>query len=330
MRTPKIIIQLIGLFLFFSLAGSVQAEQTPDNQTSPGNHRFEITVDGQVRNYLVHIPLNFGHDRPAPVVIVFHGGGGKAKTTMIDTGWDRKADLEGFLAVFPNGTPQDPSKPPSFTSNPQSWNDGSGRENLAAVHRNVDDVKFVKSLVQDLSARFKVDQKRIYATGFSNGAAMSFRLGRELSEIFAAIAPVASSDFLIDHEPKHPIPLLYITGKADPLNPFDGGPVRIGQKDYGVKPPVKQSVGNWVRMLDCPEKPEVIHDENGVLGLAYKPCRGESEVVFYTVEGLGHWWPGFMPPAYYPEWLMRLLGKPSDKLQATDLIWEFFMSHAKK
>ncbi|MFV1967883.1 MAG: PHB depolymerase family esterase [Pirellulaceae bacterium] len=127
---------------------------------------------------------------------------------MWETGWAEKADREGFLAVFPEGTPPDPSRPARFIGNPQTWNDGSKRSNLGAAVRGVADVEFVSAMLSDLSTRFKVDKRRVYATGFSNGASMTFRLARELSTAIAAVAPVAGADWLENKNPDRAVPLL--------------------------------------------------------------------------------------------------------------------------
>jgi polyhydroxybutyrate depolymerase len=100
-----------------------------------------------------------------------------------------KSEEAGFLAVFPNAIRPFPSKLVNFRPNPQVWNDGSGRG--YSGKRDVDDVGFIDTMIDDLSIWFSVDPQRIYVTGFSNGASMSFRLGVELSESIAGIAPVA-------------------------------------------------------------------------------------------------------------------------------------------
>ena len=255
---------------------------------------------------------------------MFHGGGGTARSAMRATGWNEKADKEGFLAVFPEGTPPDASRPGRFGDNPQTWNDGSKRPNVGAAAREVPDIEFVSAMLADLKTHFNVDNRRIYATGFSNGASMAFRVARELSQAIAAVAPVAGADWLPDIKPQRPVPLLYITGTADPLNPIEGGKVHIGRKDFGVKPSVKETIDRWVRINGCPNTGRVIHDKDGVTEVAYGFPGKTPEVLLYTIEGHGHHWPGGKSalPA-------RLTGKNSAKLTATDVIWAFFKSHQR-
>jgi polyhydroxybutyrate depolymerase len=253
---------------------------------------------------------------------MFHGGGGTAKAARWETGWAEKADQEGFLAVFPEGTRADPTRPPRFRGNPQSWNDGSRRPNVRAARLEVADVEFVSMMLSDLKARFRIDERRIYATGFSNGASMTFRVARELSPLIAAAAPVAGADWLEDKTPERPVPLLYLTGTADPLNPVGGGEIRIGQRAFGRKPPTQEMIGKWVKMVGCPEEPRVVYDQDGARGLAYGFPGGADRVVLYTIDGHGHHWPG--GKSALPE---SLAGKNTAKLKATDIIWEFFKAH---
>jgi polyhydroxybutyrate depolymerase len=133
----------------------------------------------------------------------------------------------------------------------------------------VADVAFVSALLADLKARFRVDEGRIYATGFSNGASMVFRVARELSPVFAAAAPVAGADWRSAENPKRPVPLLYMTGTADPLNPVEGGEIHIGRKAFGEKPPIREMIGRWVKMHGCPDPGRVVYETGGATGLAY-------------------------------------------------------------
>jgi len=313
------------LFLCVCYMSSAIADKKPTtNNVAPGIHVFTITVNGVERSYLLHIPLSYDHAKKWPVVVMFHGGGGTAKSVMWETGWAEKSNKDGFLSVFPEGTRPDPSRPARFRDNPQTWNDGSRRPNVGAARREVPDVKFVSMMLVDLRMRFSIDERRIYATGFSNGASMTFRVARELSPIIAAVAPVAGSDWLESRKPEFPVPLLYITGTADPLNPLEGGEIRIGAETFGSKPATQEMIGKWVKILGCPEEARVVYDKDGATGIAYG-LPGETIVVLlYTIEGQGHHWPG--GKSALP---LSLAGKNIAKLNATDVIWEFFKGYSK-
>lgn len=285
-------------------------------------HERRLTVHDLKRHYLVHLPAAYTDKRAWPVVIMFHGGGGTGRAAMRDTGWAEKAEKEGFIAVFPDGTTPDPTLNASFRNNPQTWNDGSSRGIGAAV-RKVDDLTFVRRMLDDLATRYAIDKRRIFATGFSNGASMTFRLGREMPHAFAALAPVAGTDWLTTLKPVAEVPLLYITGTADPLCPFNGGEIHFGLRRYGVKPPTPAMIRHLAQQQSCVLDAHTLRDEGDVKGIRYAPCRGRGEVQFYVVEGLGHHWPG--GKSLLPK---NWVGPASDKLNATELIWTFFSKHA--
>ena len=128
---------------------------------------------------------------------------------------------------------------------------------------------------------------------------------------------------------RRPVSLCCITGTDDPLNPLEGGEPKFAfgkGRDGGIggrkKPPVRDSIQKWIAALGCPAKPATETDQNGVKISIYSPGRDPAEIVFVTVEGLGHTWAGgksLLPESY--------VGKQSDKLKATDFIWNFFQKH---
>lgn len=290
----------------------------------PGDQKFDLTHNDYTRHGIVHVPSGYDGKTSLPVVIMLHGGGGKAHGAMEETGWSAKADKENFFVVYPEGVPRDPARRASFATNPQRWSEGARRSIVPDAQKQIDDSGFIAALLDEVGTRLRVDPGRIYATGFSNGASMTFRLGRELSARLAAIAPVAGSDWLDDSVLAYPVPLLYITGTQDPLNPIEGGDIKFGDKPAGRKPPVQTSIEKWVKLLGCAPEPQVIYDRDGVRGIAYTGGRENAEVVVYTVAGMGHFWPGGM--SHLPE---RIIGKTSNAMKATDVIWEFFQRHPR-
>jgi polyhydroxybutyrate depolymerase len=324
----------VAIFALFMLSGltlscTVNAQQPGGNakQLSPGDHSLTLRVGDLERRYLLHVPPNYDGQKPVPIVIMFHGGGGTGRGAMRETGWTDKADKEGFLAVFPEATPPDPTQPSRFRTNGQIWNDGSGR--FHAGQKNVPDVVFINAMIDDLIARFNVDRRRIYATGFSNGASMTFRVGAELSARIAAIAPFAGALWIKQPNLERPISLYYITGDADPLNPFEGGAPKFAtggasrEMASQAKPPVREHVTTWVRLLGCQAEPKQTLTSPGVTTEVYSGGRDASEVLLAIIKDHGHVWPG--GKNQLPE---SWVGKASDKFRATDTIWEFFERHA--
>ena len=320
-----VLFSLALLVLLSCAAGQPLKENSMNSQKlTAGDHRYRITVDGREREYLVYLPPAYDGRNPVPVVIMFHGGGGTARAAARETRWSRKADKENFLMVFPEGSRPDPSKPADFRTNGQTWADGSSRFNS-----EVDDVGYIRAMIDDLKTHFNLDDKRIHATGFSNGASMTYRVAYELSDTIASAAPVSGALWLEGQGPKRPVPILYITGDSDPLNPLEGGYPRllIGGRALGgrKKPPVMGQLEKWADWLSCANTGRVVSDQNGVKKTVWGGCAENSEVIYYVVQGMGHTWPGGI--SLLPE---EWVGPRTDKMSANDIIWEFFGKHPKR
>ena len=130
---------------------------------APGDYSLTMKFDGLGRSYSVHLPPQAAGGKPLPVVLNFHGAGSNGKQQEHYSKMDIAADRDGFIAVYPDGTGRMDSH---FT-----WNAGFCCA-YAMIHR-IDDGGFVIALIGDLAARTPIQQRRIYATGLSNGAMMS-------------------------------------------------------------------------------------------------------------------------------------------------------------
>lgn len=294
-------------------------------QPLPAQHvRLLVDTPQGQRRCVFYAPSSCDPKQPSPLVIMLHGFGGTGLAAAIETGWSQKADKASFLVVYPDATCPDRSRPANFRKNPQAWNDGSGR--FHAGLEKIDDVAFIDAMIDAIDKQYAVDTHRIFVTGFSNGASMAFRLGVELSHPVAAIAPVAGTCWIENPQLPRATSLCYITGTADTLNPLQGGYPRLafGGKDQGerAKPAVQRFIDRWIQSLDCQQPPSIEEIAEGVRRRKYLGGRDGAEVAFLTVEGLGHHWPGGVAVA--PN---ILVGKPSDRLKATEAIWDFFQAH---
>jgi polyhydroxybutyrate depolymerase len=273
---------------------------------------------GQTRSFVFYLPA------PArgsvPLVLALHGFGGSGRNVLQQGRWVDKAQAEGFALLAPDGSLQNADRRESFLANPRSWNSGPTTGSPAS-ESGVDDIGFLRALLGQFVAAQGIDPRRVYATGFSNGAAMAFRVGAELPELVAAIAPVSNALLVPVRELKPPVSLLLIWGDADPLNPIQGGRLRRegGRVD---RPAGATSLAQWARALNCP--PSVTQDmAPGVRRQRHLGCAADSAAEFITVQGLAHQWPGGK------EYLRAISGPGSNLISATDLIWDFFRSHAR-
>lgn len=282
------------------------------NLLEPGEHRRTVTSGGLKRSYIVHVPPGIDLSRPSPVVLALHGASMDGSMMVWFSGLNRKADEAKFIAVYPSGTGIGPFK---------AWNSGGLAGPLGAG--KPDDVAFISTLLDDLGTVAKVDSKRIYACGLSNGGMMCYRLASELSPRIAAIAPVAGTVSIEQCKPSRPVPVIHFHGTGDTIVPFEAkkgkGPPFIRLKG------VEESVKLWVDLNGCLERrpPETLcqpPDDLMVTRETWTGGKNGAEVVLVTIKEGGHTWPGEKPPVGF-------IGKSTRKVCANDLMWEFFQRH---
>jgi len=230
---------------------------------------------------------------------------------------DEVSDRHGFIAVYPAGLDR-------------HWKDGRTTELSGS-----DDVAFIDALVHKLEANYRIDAKRVYATGISNGAIFSLRLACELGGEIAAVASVAGSNpanFKGDCV-KSPVSVLMINGTADTFVPYAGGPVApdfLGNR--GEVMSVGQTISFWAAADGCSPTPRAtsLPDKDPSDGTTtdvetFDGCRGRTSVELYTIDGGGHTWPSGLQ--YLPE---AVIGPTSRDFSASETIWQFFSAHPRR
>jgi polyhydroxybutyrate depolymerase len=268
-----------------------------------GDTNAGITSGGIERTYILHIPPQYDGTTALPLVLNLHGYGSNAERQAVYSSLPAKADEAGFIVATPNGS-----------GAPQFWNN-------ANVGGSADDVQFMEDLVDKLTEDLCIDGTRIYATGISNGAAMSQRLACDLPERIAGIAAVAFTFKPLVCGSRTPVPVIAFHGTEDACVPFEGGPVTCGRGSAGFAlPSTEASAANWAAHNGCNPVPSTTQVTEHVRAVAYSECRDEVAVILYIVEGGGHTWPGAADVAR--------LGTVTQEIDATDLIWEFFEAQA--
>lgn len=284
---------------------------------SCGDSKNTIIVDGVEREYSVHVPESYDGSEPVPLVLALHGGGGNAVKMDKLTGFNDVADREGFIVVYPEGVNK-------------HWNDGREIRSLLPVEPP-DDVRFLGDLVKQLTVDYKIDEKRVYSTGISNGAFMSYRLAAENPDVFAAVAGVAAQVSTVLKEkypPEGPVAVMMVLGDEDPLVPYDGGEVQIFGIKRGEVLSADESVALWTETNGCSETAETTYyndidgDDGSVVRRDEYVSDIGADVVLLTVEGGGHTWPGGRQ--YLP---VKVVGETNRDISASDVIWEFFEGH---
>ncbi len=286
------------------------------------NKLFFINYQGLKRKYLVHIPKTYKSSDKIPVVINLHGGGGDILNAMKQTQMNKKSDEAGFLLVYPQGTGLVIGKKIFGT-----WN--AGRCCGWAKENDIDDVGFIKKVIEDLKENFNVDEKRIYATGHSNGALMCYRLACELSTEIAAIAPNAALDSVDYCNPRRNVPILHLHGTDDPAALFNGGHCggRMTNDPGWDCSGVIDYIDKWKSMQGCIGDKKIFYKKGKASCYVYDECDGFSEVGLCIIEGAGHTWPS---GEYFPntDKFKEAVGEINYDLAANDIIWDFFKKHS--
>ncbi len=303
----RVFLALLALTL-----GLLACSKSLRSAPASGDTTRTLTVNGIERSYVIHVPSSYDGSQPVPLVMDFHGGGGNAKTQINTSNFEPLADQKEFIVVYPNGDGRIGDKL-------LTWNGGTCCG--YAVKNHIDDVGFVRAVIADIEASYKIDPKRIYATGLSNGGIMSQRLACDASDVFAAIGPVSGTLNDPECQPKEPVSVIEFHGTADQHIPYNGG---IGDQSLAGVPfaSVKDSIDFWLKFDQCPTTPktetfaDIQHD-------AYSNCAGGTAVELYTVIGGGHAWPGGNGPAWPGG------DQPTHTISATNLMWDFFSAHPK-
>jgi polyhydroxybutyrate depolymerase len=290
--------------------GTTQDASSPDGSSPPssctglpaqaqGNTTWTVSTPAGSRSALVHIPPGYDPTQPTPLVLNFHGYAGSPTQEEGLTLMDARSDASGFLLVYPQGT-----------GTIESWNAGACCG--TAAQSNLDDVGFIGTLLDTLEAKLCVDTKRVFATGMSNGGFLSHRLGCELADRIAAIAPVAGVMGIPSCNPSRPVPVIEFHGTSDSIVPYDGDP----SIDYAS---VADTIAGWVQRDGCQGAATTTYSKGDATCVTYGQCSAGAEVTLCTISGGGHTWPGGTP---FP-----LLGNTSTDISATDALWAFFQKH---
>lgn len=267
--------------------------------TEPGDLDRSVSVNGQDRSYVLHIPPGVAELAPVPVVIIFHDATHTVSQMRSMTDFDDLADQNGIVLIYPRGVGT-------------AWN-GGGCCSIP-VKDNVDDVKFVQQILSDLEPMITVDTNRIYAAGSGNGAIMAYRLACEMSGTLAGIAAVGGPLFYDQCQPENAVAVLHVHGLDDPIVPYVGGESIEG--GLPTFPPVEQGISQWAQWNGCSESPDV-NTSGSVTHTVYSGCQANTAVELYTIEGLEHAWP--VPS-----------GTGEASFPATQTIWDFFVAHTRQ
>jgi len=324
------IVVFIVAIVLLSTMGRLLRKRVPRRRRRPGYRRRQrapftdptgsleqISVDGTVRSYYLHLPARAAAGK-LPLLLAFHGGGGDGRRFAMQTGFNAVADRAGFAVVYPDAL--------------GLWNDG--RPEAAG---EVDDIAFIKVLIAHLVTTRNIDSRRVYAAGASNGGMFTQRLACELSDQIAAFASVIAAmpaAYARRCKPCRPVALLMINGTDDPLMPWQGGKIGGDRLEVagGWVLSAPETAAFWVRHNGCRRKtltetaPTLQRSQGTQVRIITFPhCRHNVSVKLFQIEGGGHTWPG--SPLPMDPHRARRSGRTNYDINASAVIWEFMKQY---
>lgn len=230
----------------------------------------------------MHVPASYRAERPVPLVLALHGGGGSMEVMARDRlyGLVSPSEASGWIVVFPNGFSRLGGKLATGSA---------GICCGAARDRASDDVGFLRAVVADMQQRLHINPQRTFATGMSNGGMMSYRLACEASNVFCAIAAVAGTDGTTDCRPG--LPVLHIHAKDDDRVLLSGGSGSASDTHADFVS-VPATVDKWARLNACNGPARRVLDKPGAVSEVRSGCQGGAEVQLCVTDSGGHAWPG--------------------------------------
>ena len=269
----KAILFFLSFILFISCESSEENTQVDEDGIITGLQTKTFSHDNVNRNYLVYIPNSYDSEIDYPLMFLFHGFGGIASQFMNTADMRDLAESKNFIVVYPQGL--------DLAGTGSHWN----CSNPSADNKSdVDDIGFIENLIDQLLIDYPViDNKRIYAAGYSNGGFMSYYLACN-SNKFAAIGSVAGTmldDSYQNCNAQFPTAMINIHGTDDFDVPY------VGNSYYPSIP----DVVDWWKNFNNTTNEDLLTNQDGTIEqYIYYNDAGDRFVEHIKVIGGGHYW----------------------------------------
>jgi len=282
-----------------------------------GEAKAKLSSGGEDRFYYRYIPRAYNGKKPVPVVVDLHGHTEPVTFHKNVSALGQFGDKHGFITITPQGS----GPPPKFET-----------------EKGAADLQFILDLLDLVEADRCVDTRRIFMTGYSNGAFVTSVFACDHADRIAAFAPVAGIRNVPGCNPSRPTPVVAFHGVADEWIAYEGG---YGPGVYSLSEPetaelirsgaatysdlsIPEVVAAWAARNGCdparaPTEKQVSDDTTLI---RYK-CPDHADVRLYAVDGAGHTWPGSKAMVG----LKQFIGPTTLSISATEIMWKFFQKH---
>jgi polyhydroxybutyrate depolymerase len=298
----KIFSYLLFAFSALQLLSScnkVETEMLTPISSTPvtGKNRFTTTIDGDEREYYVHVPQSYTGASPVPVVFMLHGTSGNGEDFYTRSGWKEVGEDENIITVFPSSW-RYCIIDDGVQKNTTKWNTVPAEWTFCAGQTPRNDIKFLNTIITELNSKYKIDNKHIYLAGFSNGGQMAAKCGIEMSDKFAAIVQ-AEGSFSRDttYIPLRKLPVTFQYGNEDYGPGVTGTPVALSKLATILSTPANnilyRSASTHVKSFGLNPAFVISGDTNSVSIATYKSLTPGSANDFRIafIKGLAHQYP---------------------------------------
>lgn len=253
-----------------------------------------INVDGDTRSYRIYVPKKSSSTGKYALLFNFHGFGSNAREQEKVSNMQALADKNHTVIVYPQGLTLPNDKP--------YWRTQAKQDRQA-------ELRFVHAMLDELQQTHPINPKRIYATGISNGGGMANMVAAEMSDVFAAIAPVAGAYYdHTDYQPAEPVAVMAFHGTADRTVPIHG---------RAKLPNIEAWAQSWSVINGCASTPRVVQNNDQLTWKRWRRCQAAVNVV--AIKGEGHSWPG----SIYSR-------RTQTDVNASEMMFDFFQRHPKR
>ncbi|WP_187276610.1 alpha/beta hydrolase family esterase [Parahaliea maris] len=286
-----------------------------DTSSCAPNPPLEI---GAERPAQVLIPSNYDPGTRYPLIVTLHGYGAFGSLQSSYLGLDARVDSAQYVLVSPDGTENRNGTrfwngTPACCAAAAAAEDGSGED-----YSQIDDVGYIRSLIEEAAATYSIDPSRVALFGHSNGGFLALRLGCEASDLVTSIVSLAGSTFAQESAcapAAKPVSLLAVHGTADDTILYDGGEI-LGE----AYPSAQETARRFAVLAGCDgDNPgdggsvDVVGNLSGAETRvqAWPDCPAGVEVELWTIADGPHI-PGPWVPAALDSFVDWLIGHPRD------------------
>lgn len=290
------------------IACNKQDDSTINNQNTDLEYYESMVYDGLERTFFVHLPQHYSNSITYPTIFVMHGGGALGYEGVEgQSQLSELSDIENFIVVYPEGLEQ-----LGF----RTWNAGDCCPSASAI--GTDDIGFINALLEKLKMELSINDRKVYATGFSNGGQLAYKLANHYPHKFAAVSAVAGVLQDFPFNPTRKVPIIHFHSYQDSTAPYNGGLSDAPFINFEF-PSVDSTLTLIANNYNCGQiKETIFSDPNTYDFFRYSDCENNVLLELYVSQDGGHTWPGGQAFVNMPT---------TNHFNASNLMWHFFQNY---